>query len=128
VLPSHGRDRKLYSTITAGHVERKYKLIVRSKAKHLPDMIKKLLKSQVNPTEIKMGIASLKSLSDGKVMIEVSSKDEIETLRNKIEGKCGQLDVNIQKFRNPRLVLLSTSTKTSHLKMLRKPSQYKTQN
>jgi hypothetical protein len=102
--------------------------MVRSKAKHPPDMINKLFKSKVNPTEIKVGITSLKSLKDGRVMIEGSSKNEIETLRNKIGGKCGQLDVTIQKLRNPRLVLLNTSPKTSRLKILRKPSRYKTQN
>jgi hypothetical protein len=70
-------------------------------------MIKKLLKSKVNPTEIKMGITSLRMLRDGRVMIEPSSKNEIEALGNKIEETCGvELEVNIQKRRNPRLVLL----------------------
>ena len=40
-------------------------------------------------------------------MIEASSKNEIETLGEKIGGKCGELEVNIQKPRNPRLVLLN---------------------
>jgi hypothetical protein len=71
-------------------------------------MIKKLPKSKVNPTEIKVGITSLKMLRDGRVMIEPSSKNEIEALGNKIEETCGvELEVNIQKRRNPRLVLLS---------------------
>jgi hypothetical protein len=58
----------------------------------------------VNPTEIKVGITSLKSLRDGRVMIEASSKNEIETLGEKVGGNCGEeLEVNIQKLRNPRL-------------------------
>jgi hypothetical protein len=48
-------------------------------------MIKKLLKSKVNPTEIKVGITSLKFLRDGRVMIQANSKNEIEALGNKIE-------------------------------------------
>ena len=69
-------------------------------------MIKKLLKSKVNPTEIKVGITSLKSLRDGRVMIEASSRKEIVKLGDKIGGKCGgEVDVTIQKLRHPRLVL-----------------------
>jgi hypothetical protein len=62
----------------------------------------------VNPTEIKVGITSLKSLTDGRVMIQASSKNEIETLGEKIGEKCGEeLEVNIQKLRNLRLDLLN---------------------
>jgi hypothetical protein len=71
-------------------------------------MIKKLLKSKVNPTEIKVVITSLKLLRDGRVMIQANTKNGIEALGNKIEETCGaELDVNIQKRRNTRIALLS---------------------
>jgi hypothetical protein len=71
-------------------------------------MIKKLLKSKVNPMEIKVGITSLKLLRDGRVMIQANSKNEIEALGNKIKETCvAELEVNIQKRRNQSLVLLS---------------------
>ena len=55
-----------------------------------------------------MRITSLKMLRDGRVMIEASSTNEIEALGNKIEETCGEKhEVNIQKRRIPRLVLLS---------------------
>ena len=38
-------------------------------------MTKKLLKSKVNPAEIKVGITSLKMLRDGRVMIEGNSRN-----------------------------------------------------
>ena len=108
VLPSHGSNRKLYFSVVATHVETKQELLVRSKVNQTPEMIKKQLKSKVNPTEIKVGITSLKMLRDGRVMIEASSKQEIEDLGSKIEETCGaELEVSIQKRRNPRLVLLS---------------------
>jgi len=108
VLPSQDCDRKLYSSVVVGCPEKKFKLMVKSKFNQPPDMIKKLLKSKVNPTEIKVGITSLKSLRDGRVVIEASSKNEIVTLGDKIGEKCGgELDVTIQKLRNPRLVLLN---------------------
>ena len=61
----------------------------------------------MNPTDIKVGINSLRQLRDGRVMIETSSKEEIEKLGDEIKAKCEELDINIQKLRNPRLVLLS---------------------
>jgi hypothetical protein len=71
-------------------------------------MVKNLVKSRVNPTEIKVGITSLKLLRDGRVMLEATSKKDIETPGEKIEEKCGkELEVTIQKLRNPRLVLLN---------------------
>jgi len=57
---------------------------------------------------MKVGITSLKLLRDVRVMIEANSKKETEALGNKIEETCGaELEVNIQKRRNSRLVLLS---------------------
>lgn len=108
VLPSHGSNRKLYSSVVATHVETKHKVLVRSKVNQTPEMIKKQVKSKVNPAEIEVGITSLKMLTDCRVMIEASSKQDIEALGNKIEETCGAvLEVNFQKRRNPRLVLLS---------------------
>jgi hypothetical protein len=65
---------------------------------HPPYLIKKLLKSKVNPAEIKVGITSLKSLRDGKVMIETSNENEIVTLWDKIGEKCGELDGTIYTY------------------------------
>ena len=77
VLQTPDRNRKLYSNVVAGCADRKYKFILTAKANQPPDIIKKLLKSKVNPTEIKVGITILKSLRDGRIMIEARSKNEI---------------------------------------------------
>jgi hypothetical protein len=108
VLPLYRSNRKLYSSVVAAHVETKHKVLIRSRVNQTPEMIKKLLKSKVNPTEMKVGITSLKLLRDGRVMIEANIKNKIEVLGNKIEETCGaELEVNIQKRRNPRIVLFS---------------------
>jgi len=61
-------------------------------------------------------------------MIEVNSKKDIEILGNKIEETCGaELEVNIQKRRNPRLVLLSIP-EGINLEMQKKLWQSKTPN
>jgi hypothetical protein len=70
------------------------------------------LKAKVNPIEINVGITSLKSLRDGRLIIELGSKEEIESLGEKIRERCGEeLEISIQKLRNPRLVLLNIPTK-----------------
>ena len=55
-----------------------------------------------------MRITSLKMLRDGRVMIQASSRNEIEALGNKIEETCEEKhEVTIPIRRIPRLVLLS---------------------
>ena len=67
-------------------------------------MTKGLLKSKINPTEIKVGINSLKSLKDGRVLIVTGSKEEAEILTRNIRDKCGEkLEAKVQKPRDPRL-------------------------
>lgn len=107
VPPSGGKKGKLFSDVLRKETnQRRYKLTVRSKDNQTPEIIKGLLKSKINPTEIKVGINTFKSLRDGRVLIETPSKEEIEALGADINAKCsGQLEVNIHKLRNPRLVI-----------------------
>lgn len=55
VLPSPGGNRKLYSSILAPQVETKHKVLIKSRANQNPETIKNLLKTKVNPTEIRVG-------------------------------------------------------------------------
>jgi len=106
--PSIGNTPKLYSDVVAGHDRKKFQLTLRSKGTHTPDEIKNLLKEKVNLIEIKVGIQSLKPIRDGRVIIEVGSKKEMELLEEGIRESCGEeLEINIQKLRNPRLVILN---------------------
>jgi len=68
------------------------------------------LKENVKLTNIKVGVQSLKTLRDGRVIIEVGSKKEMELLEEGIRERCGEeLEINIQKPRKPRLVILNIS-------------------
>ena len=108
MLPTHNHPQKLYSDAVVRRAERKFLLTVKSKEIKTPDEIKSLLKTQVNPTEINVGITSIKPLRDGRIIIEAGSKDEIEKLGEHIVEKCGnELEIKIQRLRNPRLVMLS---------------------
>jgi len=62
----------------------------------------------VKLTGIKVGVESLKTLRDGRVIIEVGSKKDMELLEEGIRERCGEeLETNIQKPRKPRLVILN---------------------
>jgi hypothetical protein len=55
---------------------------------------------------MKVGIYSLKSLRDGRVIMETKSMEDIERLSTNINDNCSQLlEANIQKRRNPKLVI-----------------------
>jgi hypothetical protein len=84
LLPPHDK-RKLYAHVVADTAGTEHKALVRSKINQTPEMIKNQPKTKVNHTEIKVGITSIKMLRDGRLMIEASSKQEIEALGNKIE-------------------------------------------
>jgi hypothetical protein len=107
VLPPHDQAPKLYSRIVQESTGKKHRLSLRSKTNQPPDIIEKILKSKVNPTEIKVGINSIRQLRDGRVVIKTSTKKEIAKPEDEIRGKYDELDVNIQKLRNPRLVMFN---------------------
>jgi len=47
-------------------------------------------------------------LRDDRILIEAGSKKQIEALGKKIHVRCGEeLEINIQKLPNPRLVMLN---------------------
>jgi hypothetical protein len=76
--PSSNR-KMYYSDIVAGRKdERKFKVTVRSKENHTPETIKELIKAKINPTEMKVGISTFKTLKDGRILIKAVSKEEIE--------------------------------------------------
>ena len=111
VPPSDGRIRKLFAEILTDGTDKRYKVTL--KAKDLcksPEQIKLQLKKDINPTDIKVGIKTLKTLRDGRIIIETGSEEEINTLSSAISTKCGeQLEVIKHKLRKPRLIIFNVS-------------------
>jgi hypothetical protein len=87
-----------YSEVTCESIEKRYKIMVKSKSDQSPETIKSILKSKINPTDMKVGI---KSLRDGRVLIEVGSADETNLISANINAKCGEvLEVKSQNYEN----------------------------
>ena len=104
-LPAGGEKVKLYSEVLRGNtIQKTYKLTVTSRDNQTADTTKEILKSKINPTEIKVGIRSIKTLRDGRVQIETGSIQEAETLTKSIRDKLGdKMETNIQRPRKPRM-------------------------
>jgi len=109
VAPLGVRVRKLFKEILAnGDSAKRFTIIVTSKDKQTSETIKELLKTNINPTEIKVGINALKTLRNGKVLIETNNKEGLETLGRDINDKCVvRLETHIQKLRHPRLAIIN---------------------
>ena len=104
--PIGGKKKLLYSEIAGRKNEERHKLTLKPKQHQTTEEIKQLLKAQVDPVNIQVGIRSLKSLRNGNVLIEADTKEEIEILTSQIRQKCcDHLEANIQKRRNPRLII-----------------------
>ncbi|PSN39980.1 hypothetical protein C0J52_20367 [Blattella germanica] len=106
VLPSIASEKKNYSEMCAGiPVGKRFILTVKSKQNQNPEVVKKLLKQKISPTEMKIGISTFKTLKDGRILIEASTKEEILLLSTDINAKCGEeLEVQVPQLRNPRLI------------------------
>ena len=85
--PSVGGMRSYSSTLQGNRpdvcIEKKYKLFVKSKLNESAETMKVILKRKVNPTELKVGIRSMKALRDGRLLIESGCKEEVEVLSKK---------------------------------------------
>ncbi|PSN51842.1 hypothetical protein C0J52_04758, partial [Blattella germanica] len=65
--------------------------------------MKTLIKSKVNPTEMKVGVSTLKPLRNGNLLIQSSSKTDMDVICSNINEKCGnELEASGAKLRNPR--------------------------
>jgi len=107
--PSIGSTPRLYSDVAAERYERKFKLTDTTKRTYTPNEVQNSLKEKVRLTDIKVGVQSLKALKDGREIIEVVSKKEMELLEEGFRERCGEeLETNILKPRKPRLVILNT--------------------
>ena len=68
-LTPSGRPKKLYSQAASANVEKRYKLMVKSKLDLSTEDVKNTLRTKVNPAVMNVGIKTLKSLKDGESLL-----------------------------------------------------------
>jgi len=113
VAPSTGRTKKRYSNVVAdtpGNVpfdKKMYKLFVKSKNNRSSEYTRTLLKSKVHPTQMKVGISALKTLKNGKLLIE-SEKSELKEVCRKMNEVCGEEHESYTPtLINPRIIVFN---------------------
>jgi len=79
----------LYCEAASASAEKRYKLVVTSKLDLSTEEVKNVLRTNVNPTVMKVGIRTLKSLKDGRIHIEARTTEAINKLSQTIKNKCG---------------------------------------
>ena len=85
-----------------------YKWFVKSKNNQSAEYTRTLLKSEVNPTEMKVGIDALKTLKNGQLLIEIEKKSELEEVRKKINDVFREeLESYMSTLKNPRLIVFN---------------------
>ena len=99
----------MYSEVVQRKTAQKvYKLTVTSREKQMAENVKAMLRKQINPAEIKVGIESVKTLSDGREQIETGSVQEAETITNCINDKLGdKIETHIQRPWKPRRKIIN---------------------
>jgi hypothetical protein len=108
VAPSIGSTRRRYSGVVADRQgnassdDKMYKLCVKSKNNQSTEYIRTLLKSKVNPTQMKVGISALKTLKNGKLLIESDKKGDLDDVFKKISDVCGkQIESYVPNSKTP---------------------------
>jgi hypothetical protein len=99
----------LYSEVVIASAKKRYKLMVKSKLDLLTEEVKTVLRTNVNPTVMKVGIRTLKTLKDGQILIEAGTIEKINKLSQTIKDKCGgggaELEETVPQLRKPRMVI-----------------------
>jgi len=72
--------KRLYSESLSGNQQKRseqktFRLTVRSKGSHSIEHMKALVKTKVNPVEMKIGITTFKGLRNGRLLIETQNKN-----------------------------------------------------
>jgi hypothetical protein len=86
--------------------DKRFKLLVKSIINLSTEAIKTVVKTNINPKAMKVGIKSFKTLKEGMVLIETGTPEEANLLSSSIRDKCGNdLEVTVPKLRNSRMVI-----------------------
>ena len=60
----------------------------------------------MNPTEMKVGVSTFKSLKNGNLMIQAGSRNDMEVICRNINEKCGkEMEAKGSKLWNPRMIV-----------------------
>jgi hypothetical protein len=68
-LPPGGGTKKPYSEAVNTSTHKRFKILVKSKINLSTEAIKTVVRTNINPTAMKVGVKSFKSLKNGRVLL-----------------------------------------------------------
>ena len=96
--PPRGGKKKLFSDILSGRNPERHRLTVKPNDNKTAEEIKNLLRTEIDPVNMIIGIRTFKSLKNGNVLIEADNKEEIELINTQIPVKCeDHVQANVHK-------------------------------
>jgi len=105
-LTPSGQAKKLYSEAIRSRTDKRFKHLIKSKSNPTTEAIKTVVKTNINPTAMKVGVMSFKSLKYSRVLMETGTSEEATLFGSSMRDKCGNdLEVTAPKLRNPRMVI-----------------------
>ena len=89
-----------------GGCEKTYKLVITSKLNESADAMKTVLKRNINPTKLGVGVHNLKATKNNRIIIKSKKREDIDILNREINKECSQhLETNIPKLWNPNIIV-----------------------
>lgn len=97
----HNLKSKSYAK-AAGEV-----LIIKPRQKQESNVTKEAIKKSFSPARLEVGIAEMKGLKEGGILIKCNSKDDVEKVKSATEKKLKRnYDIKFQEQRNPKIKIV----------------------
>jgi len=107
--------KRLYSETLSGNQQTRaeqktFNLTVKIKSGHGIEHMKTLVKTKVNPVDMKIRIVTLQGLGNERLLIEIHNTQEIDALSKTINEMCGEeLEASSPRRTNPGLIIYNVS-------------------
>jgi len=91
--------------ISIDQVPKSFKAILKTKTNKNPIDI---VKQNLNPVTLQLGIKSLKTLKNGQALVETFTKNDLDKIIQETQNKCkGEIETNEVNKVNPRLIIFN---------------------
>src|SRR6266487_31082 len=83
------------------------------------EVTKQIIKTAINPAELKIGVSKVKNIGGGGVLIECLSENECKLLQGEIMKKFKELEVKIPTKKNPNMIIYNVPNDVSDEDLLK---------
>lgn len=103
-INSNYSSNKTSSNRTFAEVANKPAVIIKPKIDQLSDVTRKEIKENIKPSDISVGVASVKNIKNGAIIVNCHNQEDIQKLENAVTDKLGdKYEVKITTPQNPQI-------------------------